>query len=113
VRADGVVVGILTNRDMRFVADDATPVREMMTGDGLAMLREPADLAEAKRLMHARRIEKLLVVDEGNRLTGLLTTKDIEQAVLNPLACKDALGRLRVARPRPASATRASSGRSR
>jgi IMP dehydrogenase len=97
VRPDGVVVGILTNRDMRFVADEATPVREMMTSERLAMLREPADLAEAKRLLHERRIEKLLVVDEGNRLTGLLTTKDIEQAVLNPFACKDALGRLRVA----------------
>lgn len=97
VREDGVVVGILTNRDMRFVTDDRTPVREMMTSDRLAMLREPADLGEARRMMHARRIEKLLVVDEGNRLTGLLTTKDLEQAVLNPIACKDDLGRLRVA----------------
>jgi IMP dehydrogenase len=97
VRADGVVVGIVTNRDMRFATDDATPVREMMTGDNLAMLREPADLGQAKSLMEARRIEKLLVVDEGNRLTGLLTLKDIEQAVVNPLACKDGLGRLRVA----------------
>jgi IMP dehydrogenase len=68
-----------------------------MTGDNLAMLREPADLGQAKSLMEARRIEKLLVVDEGNRLTGLLTLKDIEQAVVNPLACKDGLGRLRVA----------------
>jgi IMP dehydrogenase len=97
VRSDGVVVGIVTNRDMRFATDDATPVSEMMTGDNLAMLREPADLGQAKSLMEARRIEKLLVVDEGNRLTGLLTLKDIEQAVLNPVACKDALGRLRVA----------------
>ncbi|MEM9228574.1 MAG: IMP dehydrogenase [Pseudomonadota bacterium] len=94
---DGRVVGILTNRDMRFVTDEATPVAAMMTSDGLAMLREPADLAEAKSLMHARRIEKLLVVDAKDRLTGLLTIKDIEQAVLNPQACKDALGRLRVA----------------
>jgi IMP dehydrogenase len=97
VRSDGVVVGIVTNRDMRFATDDATPVSEMMTGDNLAMLREPADLGQAKSLMEARRIEKLLVVDEGNRLTGLLKLKDIEQAVVNPLACKDALGRLRVA----------------
>ncbi|MSU91440.1 IMP dehydrogenase [Rhodobacteraceae bacterium 2CG4] len=94
---DGRVVGILTNRDMRFVEDDATPVHAMMTSDRLAMLREPFDLAKAKALMHARRIEKLLVVDEQDRLTGLLTIKDIEQAVLNPQACKDALGRLRVA----------------
>ncbi|MEM7615578.1 MAG: IMP dehydrogenase, partial [Pseudomonadota bacterium] len=94
---DGRVVGILTNRDMRFVTDETTPVAAMMTNDGLAMLREPADLGEAKSLMHARRIEKLLVVDGENRLTGLLTIKDIEQAVLNPQACKDQLGRLRVA----------------
>ena len=69
----------------------------MMTGENLAMLREPADLGEAKGMMQARRIEKLLVVDEGGRLTGLLTLKDTEQAVLNPLAAKDELGRLRVA----------------
>ena len=94
---DGRVVGIVTNRDMRFASDDATPVHVMMTSDNLAMLREPADLDEAKSLMRARRIEKLLVVDENDRLTGLLTIKDIEQAVLNPNACKDELGRLRVA----------------
>jgi IMP dehydrogenase len=97
VREDGVVVGIATNRDMRFATDACTPVSAVMTSENLAMLREPADLAEAKSLMEARRIEKLLVVDEGSRLTGLLTLKDIEQAVLNPLACKDGLGRLRVA----------------
>jgi len=93
----GRVLGILTNRDMRFVEDGTTPVRVMMTADNLAMLREPADLAEARSLMHARRIEKLLVVDGAGRLTGLLTIKDIEKAVLNPSACKDELGRLRVA----------------
>ncbi|PKP85570.1 MAG: IMP dehydrogenase [Alphaproteobacteria bacterium HGW-Alphaproteobacteria-2] len=93
----GRVLGILTNRDMRFAEDASTPVRVMMTSENLAMLREPADLAEAKSLMHARRIEKLLVVDEAGRLTGLLTIKDIEKAVLNPSACKDELGRLRVA----------------
>ena len=97
VDAQGVVLGIVTNRDMRFASDDATPVKAMMTFDDLAMLREPADLAEAKSLMHARRIEKLLVVDGEGKLTGLLTIKDIEQAVLNPHACKDQLGRLRVA----------------
>jgi IMP dehydrogenase len=91
------VLGIVTNRDMRFASQDDTPVHLMMTSDNLAMLREPADLSEAKSLMHARRIEKLLIVDHDNRLTGLLTIKDIEQAVLNPSACKDALGRLRVA----------------
>ncbi|WP_299844381.1 IMP dehydrogenase [uncultured Roseovarius sp.] len=93
----GRVVGIVTNRDMRFAEDDATPVRVMMTSDNLAMLQEPADLDEAKSLMKARRIEKLLVTDGKGKLTGLLTLKDSEQAVLNPHACKDGLGRLRVA----------------
>ncbi len=93
----GLVVGIVTNRDMRFATSDETPVRAMMTSDNLAMLREPADLEEAKSLMKARRIEKLLVVDQSGKLTGLLTLKDTEKAVLNPNACKDDLGRLRVA----------------
>ncbi|MGI3211443.1 IMP dehydrogenase [Roseovarius tibetensis] len=93
----GRVVGIVTNRDMRFAEDDATPVRVMMTSDRLAILQEPADREEAKSLMKARRIEKLLVTDAAGKLTGLLTLKDTEQAVLNPTACKDGLGRLRVA----------------
>ncbi|MCV2875385.1 IMP dehydrogenase [Rhodobacteraceae bacterium XHP0102] len=93
----GLVVGIVTNRDMRFATSDDTPVRAMMSSDNLAMLREPADLEEAKNLMKARRIEKLLVVDKAGKLTGLLTLKDTEKAVLNPNACKDELGRLRVA----------------
>jgi len=93
----GRLLGIVTNRDMRFASDDATPVRVMMTSDNLAVLREPADRAEAKSLMQARRIEKLLIVDEKDRLSGLLTLRDIERAVLNPQATKDELGRLRVA----------------
>ena len=93
----GRVVGIVTNRDMRFAQDEATPVRVMMTSDDLAILQEPADLEEAKSLMKERRIEKLLVTDAKGKLTGLLTLKDTEQAVLNPSACKDRLGRLRVA----------------
>ncbi|GLQ34418.1 inosine-5'-monophosphate dehydrogenase [Amylibacter marinus] len=97
VNAAGVVQGILTNRDMRFVSDPDTPVAVMMTSDNLAVVREPVMLEDAKSMMHARRIEKLLVVDGDNRLTGLLTIKDLEQAVLNPIACKDELGRLRVA----------------
>ena len=92
----GRLLGIVTNRDMRFASADETPVSKMMTGKNLAVLREPADLAEAKSMMHARRIEKLLVVDQQNKLTGLLTIKDIEQSVLNPDACKDTKGRLRV-----------------
>ncbi|PKP69669.1 MAG: IMP dehydrogenase [Alphaproteobacteria bacterium HGW-Alphaproteobacteria-4] len=97
VDGDGRVVGIVTNRDMRFATDDRTPVRVMMTSDNLAMLTEPADLDEAKGLMKARRIEKLLVTDGKGKLTGLLTLKDTEKAVLNPHACKDEMGRLRVA----------------
>ncbi|MCZ0810982.1 MAG: IMP dehydrogenase [Pseudomonadota bacterium] len=93
----GRVVGIVTNRDMRFADRDDTPVRVMMTSDRLAILQEPADREEAKSLMKARRIEKLLVTDGQGKLTGLLTLKDTEQAVLNPTACKDELGRLRVA----------------
>ncbi len=93
----GHVLGIVTNRDMRFAEDETTPVSAMMTRENLAMLHEPADLSRAKALMAERRIEKLLVVDDEGKLTGLLTIKDIEQAVLNPNASKDELGRLRVA----------------
>ncbi|AFO87514.1 MULTISPECIES: IMP dehydrogenase [Phaeobacter] len=97
VDKEGRVVGIVTNRDMRFATDDNTPVSVMMTSDNLALLHEPAELEEAKSMMKARRIEKLLVTDGDGKLTGLLTLKDTEQAVLNPTACKDDLGRLRVA----------------
>ncbi|SDG36720.1 IMP dehydrogenase [Alloyangia pacifica] len=91
------VVGIVTNRDMRFAQKPDTPVRVMMTSENLAILREPADRDEAISLMKGRRIEKLLVTDANGKLTGLLTLKDTEKAVLNPTACKDELGRLRVA----------------
>ncbi|QBF31788.1 IMP dehydrogenase [Thalassococcus sp. S3] len=97
IEDDGRVVGIVTNRDMRFASDDRTPVSKMMTSENLAILHEPADRDEAISLMKERRIEKLLVTDGSGRLTGLLTLKDTEQAVLNPTACKDHLGRLRVA----------------
>jgi len=93
----GRVLGIVTNRDMRFAQTDDTPVHAMMTTENLAILHEPADREEAISLMRARRIEKLLVTDKTGKLTGLLTLKDTEQAVLNPTACKDGLGRLRVA----------------
>ena len=97
VDEQGRVVGIVTNRDMRFATSDETPVSVMMTSDNLAILREPADRDEAIGLMKARRIEKLLVTDAKGKLTGLLTLKDTETAVVNPTACKDKLGRLRVA----------------
>ncbi|MBT8411142.1 MAG: IMP dehydrogenase [Octadecabacter sp.] len=93
----GRVVGIVTNRDMRFATSDDQPVSTMMTSEDLAILREPADRDEAISLMKSKRIEKLLVTDGSGKLTGLLTLKDTEQAVLNPTACKDGLGRLRVA----------------
>ena len=93
----GRVVGIVTNRDMRFAKDPKTPVSAMMSTKNLAILQEPADPREAKQMMADRRIEKLLVTDGSGKLTGLLTLKDLEQAVLNPHACKDSLGRLRVA----------------
>lgn len=93
----GRVVGILTNRDMRFASSDETPVSELMTSDNLATIREPADHEEARRIMMQRRIEKLIVIDGEGRCVGLLTVKDMEKSVLNPDACKDELGRLRVA----------------
>ena len=84
----GRVVGIVTNRDMRFATADDTPVHVMMSSENLA-IHEPADRQEAISLMKARRIEKLLVTDAEGKLTGLLTLKDTEQSVLNPTACKD------------------------
>ncbi|MEO0360257.1 MAG: IMP dehydrogenase, partial [Pseudomonadota bacterium] len=97
VEGDRRLVGILTNRDMRFAESDGTPVRELMTSENLATIREGEDRDVARRKMMQRRIEKLLVVDGDGRCVGLLTVKDMEKAVLNPKACKDDLGRLRVA----------------
>ena len=91
------LVGILTNRDVRFASDVAQPVAELMTRDELITVREGVDKAEAKRLLHHHRIEKLLVVDAEYRCTGLITVKDIEKAKAYPNACKDEKGRLRVA----------------
>ena len=89
-------MGIITNRDMRFEENENSPISEMMTSRNLAIIEDNFDLTQAKAMMHDRRIEKLLIVDKRNLLTGLLTIKDLEQAVLNPSACKDELGRLRV-----------------
>ncbi|MEL7468574.1 MAG: IMP dehydrogenase [Pseudomonadota bacterium] len=91
------LVGILTNRDMRFADNPDLPVSELMTSENLATVREPVDLEAARKLLQTRRIEKLLVVNDVGECTGLLTVKDIQKAVLNPNACKDDLGRLRVA----------------
>lgn len=97
VEASGRLAGILTNRDVRFAENPNQPVHELMTSDNLATV--PADVGqdEARRLLHQRRIEKLLVVDKDYHCIGLITVKDIEKAVMNPDATKDAAGRLRVA----------------
>ncbi len=93
----GKLVGILTNRDVRFATDPEQRVSELMTKDKLITVREGVTQGEAKKLLHQHRIEKLLVVDENYRCVGLITVKDIEKAVANPNACKDEQGRLRVA----------------
>jgi len=91
------VVGILTNRDVRFADDPRQPVADLMTRDKLVTVHENVSREEAKRLLHQHRIEKLVVVDEAYRCTGLITVKDIEKAQRYPNACKDEHGRLRVA----------------
>ena len=93
----GKLVGILTNRDVRFAENPGQPVRELMTTDQLATVPLGTSGEEARRLLHQRRIEKLLVVDDAYRCIGLITVKDIEKAVTYPDATKDAGGRLRVA----------------
>jgi IMP dehydrogenase len=95
-RCPGKLVGILTNRDVRFATDPRQPVSELMTKEKLVTVRESVSQDEAKRLLHQHRIEKLLVVDAQYRCVGLVTVKDIEKAVANPNACKDEQGRLRV-----------------
>ena len=97
VEASGKLVGILTNRDVRFADNPAQPVHELMTRENLATVKLGTSGDEARRLLHQRRIEKLLVVDDAFRCIGLITVKDIEKAVTYPDATKDAGGRLRVA----------------
>jgi IMP dehydrogenase len=92
----GRLVGILTNRDVRFAQDQRQPIAELMTKN-LVTVREGVGQEEAQRLLHEHRIEKLLVVDEDYHCVGLVTVKDIEKATQHPNACKDAEGRLRVA----------------
>lgn len=97
VTRDGKLVGILTNRDLRFEKRLDRPVAEVMTRENLVTARPGVDLERAKEILHAHRIEKLLIVDGDDRLHGLITVKDIEKAALFPNAAKDHLGRLRVA----------------
>ena len=91
------LVGIVTNRDVRFANNARQPVAELMTKERLVTVRETVDREEAKRLLHQHRIEKLIVVDEAYRCIGLITVKDIEKAQRFPHACKDEHGRLRAA----------------
>ena len=97
VDAAGRLVGILTNRDVRFAENPLQPVRELMTTENLATVPLGTGQEEARRLLHQRRIEKLLVVDDAFHCIGLITVKDIEKAVNYPNATKDPAGRLRVA----------------
>lgn len=97
VEDSGKLVGILTNRDVRFADNPRQPVRELMTHQNLATVKAGVSQDEARRMLHQRRIEKLLVVDDAFRCIGLITVKDIEKAVTYPSATKDATGRLRVA----------------
>ncbi len=109
VERDGKLVGILTNRDVRFAGNPKQPVAELMTHENLATVTTDVGQEEARRLLHQRRIEKLLVVDDAYRCVGLITVKDIEKAVTYPSATKDAA--VACASPlRRRSATRASSG---
>ncbi|TDQ63694.1 IMP dehydrogenase [Maritalea mobilis] len=96
-RTVGKLVGILTNRDVRFADNMRQPISELMTRENLITVKDGSSQEEAKRLLHANRIEKLLVVDDNYHCVGLITVKDIEKAQLNPNAIKDSKGRLRCA----------------
>ncbi|MAF97962.1 MAG: IMP dehydrogenase [Micavibrio sp.] len=91
----GKLVGILTNRDVRFAENPSQPIRELMTSENLVTLEAGATKEEAKKLLHANRIEKLLIVDKDGKCTGLMTVKDIEKSTLFPNATKDEHSRLR------------------
>jgi len=93
----GKLVGILTNRDVRFAVNNKQAISELMTDSNLITVKEGVSADEAKRLLHKHRIEKLLVVDKNYKLVGLITVKDIEKSQKFPNASKDELGRLRVA----------------
>lgn len=96
ITRDGVLVGILTGRDLRFLEDESLPVSAVMTRDNLVTAREGITMEEARRLLHEHRIEKLPVVDAKMRVKGLMTFKDIKKSMDFPNACKDRDGRLRV-----------------
>ena len=95
-RNEGKLVGILTNRDLRFEADVQQPISEVMTQENLITVPMGTTLDQAKEILHRHRVEKLLVVDQDFNLRGLITVKDIQKMIKYPNACKDSLGRLRV-----------------
>ena len=97
VEANGKIAGIVTNRDVRFAEHPGQPVSELMTSENLAKVAPGTSQEDARRILHQRRIEKLLVVDDDDHIVGLITVKDIEKSVASPLATKDGEGRLRVA----------------
>ncbi|HXP76629.1 MAG TPA: IMP dehydrogenase [Stellaceae bacterium] len=94
-RSSNRLVGIVTNRDVRFATDPTLPISALMTKDRLVTVRESVNREDAKRLLHQHRIEKLIVVDDAYRCVGLVTVKDIEKSQRFPNACKDEHGRLR------------------
>src|ERR687892_254169 len=94
---EGRLVGILTNRDLRFETDVHRPIAEVMTRENLVTVPVGTTLEDAREILHEHKVEKLLVVDADYRLKGLITVKDIQKAVKYPSASKDRLGRLRVA----------------
>lgn len=96
VTENGKLVGILTNRDLRFHRDPSVPISDLMTKDNLITVPEGTGLEQAKELLHKHRIEKLLIVDSKKRLKGMITVKDIMKGIQYPQACKDNRGRLRV-----------------
>jgi len=96
IDSDQKLVGIITNRDIRFVEDDTIKVSEMMTTD-LVTVPENVDTKEAEKLLHKHRIEKLLVIDNEGKCKGMMTVRDIQRSQDNPNSCKDKHGRLRVA----------------
>ena len=93
---DGKLVGILTRRDLRFLEDNDVPIAKVMTKDQLVTAQGTVTLEQAEKILMAKKVEKLLLVDENYRLTGLITIKDIDMMRRFPQAAKDRQGRLRV-----------------
>lgn len=97
ITQDGQLVGILTNRDLRFQKDLTLRIADVMTRENLVTVKEGADLDTAREILHKHRIEKVLIVDDSGKLKGMITVKDIMKKIQYPRACKDERGRLRVA----------------